>query len=71
MGAKKTRGPGRPKKDRPLDGGIRVRLNSEDEDLIQRAATKVMAPRGKVEVSAWMREVVIREAREVLGEEEG
>lgn len=51
-----------------METTIKVRLQAEQRDLIERAGAKVTAERGSKNVSAWIRETLLERAREVLGE---
>lgn len=69
-GKTKTRR-GRPPKATALDDTLKVRLSAEQRQFIERAAERVTAERGTVNVSGWIREVLLEQAREVLGDEPG
>lgn len=69
MGTTKTKKPrGRPPKATTLDDTLKLRLSTEQRQLIERAAEQVTAERGAVNVSGWIRETLLERAREVLGE---
>jgi uncharacterized protein (DUF1778 family) len=59
---------GRPKKEKPMETTLKIRLEAEQRDLIERAGAQVTAERGSKNVSAWVRETLLERAREVLGE---
>ena len=62
---------GRPPKATPMDDALKLRLSAAQRQFIERAAERVTAERGAVNVSGWIREVLLERAREVLGDEPG
>ena len=70
MGAPKKPKRGRPPKGDTFDTDVRTRLFSRHKDLLQRAADKAAERRGGTgDLSSWMRETLIKAAREELGED--
>ena len=62
---------GRPPKPDSLDETLKIRVSAEQRQLIERAAERVTAARGAVNVSGWIRATLLERAREVLRENEG
>lgn len=60
---------GRPPKPDSLDETLKIRVSARQRETIERAAEQVTAARGAVNVSGWIREVLLERAREVLGDE--
>lgn len=61
---------GRPPKERTFDTDVRARVFQEQKELIHRAAKHSAARRGTGTISDWIRETLIRAAREELGEKD-
>lgn len=69
MGTKKPRrGRGRPKKESAMETTIKVRVQADQRELIERAGALVTEARGSKNISSWVRETLLERAREVLGE---
>jgi hypothetical protein len=70
MTAKKKPRRGRPPKPDTFDTDVRTRLFSRHKELLQRAADHAAERRGgSGDLSSWMRETLIKTAREELGED--
>lgn len=62
---------GRPKKDRTYDVTLRVRVLSEHDALIRRAAEVAARRKGSGDLSSWVRETLVVAARRELAKEGG
>jgi uncharacterized protein (DUF1778 family) len=62
---------GRPKLDRTYDVMLRVRVNSETDQLIRQAAEIAARRKGSGDVSSWVRETLTAAARRELAKEGG
>jgi uncharacterized protein (DUF1778 family) len=65
----KTRG--RPKQDRTYDVMLRVRVNSETDQLIRQAAESTARRKGSGDLSSWVRETLTVAARRDLAKDGG
>lgn len=69
MATRKKPRRGRPPKPETFDTDVRTRLFSHHKELLQRAADHAAERRGGAgDLSGWMRETLIKAAREELGE---
>jgi hypothetical protein len=69
MGSSQKPQRGGPAKSETFDADVRTRLFSHPKALLQRAADHAAERRGGAgDLSAWMREVLLKAAREELGE---